>query len=182
MNSIGQQGISALRDQSKNAGAAFEIVSDQTKATMIQFGKTITQTGRSEFLPAFKDMMLVTGSMMNKGSVTTAGDQQKDQINNPELALANYNAMIQKQQDITKEFQNLIQLGMVPVGKAMLTSTEIIEGMSRKIPGAGGMPREASQAYITNKEQTERGDTEFLARRNKRSDLIEIIYRMTLLN
>jgi hypothetical protein len=172
MNAVGQKGIEALRDPMKDAGAALNEANAGVAAQLKQFGPTIVQAGKMEFLPAVKDMMVAAGSKINEMSVTAAVGQQKGQIENPELALANYTAMIQKQQDITKEFQNLIQLGMKPVGVAMLNATEFIEATARKIPGAGGIPRTGSQAYITPKEKTERGETELLTERNRQSPFL----------
>ena len=187
MNAVGQRGLDALRDPMKDSATALTEANAGVAAQLKQFGPTIIAAGKLEFLPAVKDMMVAAGSKINEMSAVAAVNQQKGQIQNPEIALANYNAMIQKQQDITKGFQDLIQLGMQPLATAMNKASGVILGMTNAIPGSGGMPREirdlekigetirlnSSQLYINKREKTERGTTAMLGERNNQSDLID---------
>ena len=187
MNAVGQRGLDALRDPMKDSAAALTEANAGVAAQLKQFGPTIIAAGKLEFLPAVKDMMVAAGSKINEMSAVAAVGQQKGQIQNPELALANYNAMIQKQQDITRGFQNLIQVGMQPLAIAMNKASGVILGMTNAMPGSKGMPREIrdleksgntirvnpSQLYINKKEQSERGTTDLLNERNSQSDVLD---------
>jgi hypothetical protein len=95
--------------------------------------------------------------------------------------------MIQKQQDITRGFQNLIEVGMQPLAIAMNKASGVILGMTNAMPGSKGMPREIrdleksgntirvnpSQLYINKKEQSERGTTALLEERNAQSSVLD---------
>ena len=180
MNAVGQKGIEALRDPMKDAGAALNEANAGVAAQLKQFGPTIVQAGKMEFLPAVKDMMVAAGSKINEMSVTAATTTQKGQTQTPELELANYNAMLQSQIDVNRVFQNLILKGMDPVTNVMGKATTFIQDVINKIPGSSGAARTPSQAYIDKKEFTERSRTDLLVERNSQSptipaDLLEII-------
>jgi hypothetical protein len=162
MNAVGQQGMAALRDPMKDSAAALTEANAGVAAQLKQFGPTIIAAGKLEFLPAVKDMMVAAGSKINEMSAAAAVGQQKRQIEIPENTLANYNAIIQQQIDITRNFQNTIQFGMQPMTRAMNTATEVILGLSSKMLGSKGM---------STVESTGRGNTAFLKERNEGTNL-----------
>ena len=167
MNAVGQQGMAALRDPMKDSAAALTEANAGVAAQLKQFGPTIIAAGKLEFLPAVKDMMVAAGSKINEMSAAAAVGQQKSQIETPERALATYNAMTQAQTDVVRGFQNLIQLGMTPVTNAMSYASTKIKQAVELIPGSRTTrPAGSPQAYITEKEQTERGRTEIVSARN----------------
>ena len=164
MNAVGQQGMAALRDPMKDSAAALTEANAGVAAQLKQFGPTIIAAGKLEFLPAVKDMMVAAGSKINEMSAAAAVGQQKRQIEIPENTLANYNAIIQQQIDITRNFQNTIQFGMQPMTRAMNVATETILGLSSKMLGSKGM---------STVESTGRGNTAFLKERNEGTNLFD---------
>jgi hypothetical protein len=67
--------------------------------------------------------------------------------------------MVQEQTNITRKFQDLIQIGMQPLSTAMLSASKVIDTMVGIIPGSSGIARTGTQTYINEKEKKELGET-----------------------
>jgi len=177
LNAIGEDGRKALLDQTKTAAEKLEIISNAAKVSAGDNAAFINAAGKQDFLPAFNAIIQLAGKQYNTAEGKKVDDKQKDQAaGNVELTLANYNAMVQEQVDITRKFQNTIQLGMQPLSTAMVKATEFIDKMAGAIPGSSGIARTGSQTYINDKEYKERGETELLEQRQKLSPVLDPDY------
>jgi len=159
LNAIGEDGRKALLDQTKTAAEKLEIISNAAKVSAGDNAAFINAAGKQDFLPAFNAIIQLAGKQYNTAEGKKVDTGQKDQAaGNIELTLANYNAMVQEQVDITRKFQNTIQLGMQPLSTAMVKASEVIDKMAGVIPGSSGIARTGSQTYINDKENKERGE------------------------
>ena len=73
---------------------------------------TTNQVGQMAIATSTKDSIKFARGVAPAASEKTARTEQQAQIKDTERALLNYNAMIQEQVDITRKFQNTIQIGM----------------------------------------------------------------------
>ena len=178
---LGTTAIGSIKDVTKDSGQSLAELRAGGKAFATQYAGTISQTGQLEISTSFNQLTKFIDANKTAATTKTATTEQQDQIKSPERALANYNAMIQEQVDITRKFQNTIQIGMQPVAAAMQQASSVILTMASLLPGSNGMPRNKEiqpgtpnpQYYLNERESSERGNTELIQRRNKRDDLLD---------
>jgi len=160
-----------IDEANQNVAGAFTIAGKNFETYVDTFGRSISLSGTNIGVKLAEGATLIGRDFAK--DLTSTIKEQTAQIEKPERALATYNAMLQAQTDVTRGFQNLILLGMTPVTNAMSIASTAIKTAIELIPGSGtARPAGSSQAYITEKEQTERGRTETLAARNKVAPVI----------
>ena len=173
--------INSIKNVNQDAGESLAEMRGGMTRFLDQSVETTNQVGQMAIATSTKDSIKFARGVAPAASEKTARTEQQDQIKDTERALLNYNAMIQEQVDITRKFQNTIQIGMQPVAAAMQQASSVILTMASLLPGSHGMPRNKEiksgvpnpQSYINDREETERGNTELIQRRNKRDDLLD---------
>ena len=160
-----------IDEANQNVAGAFTTAGKNFETYVDTFGRSISLSGTNIGIKLAEGATLIGRDFAK--DLTSTIKEQTAQIEKPERALATYNAMLQAQTDVTRGFQNLILLAMTPVTNAMSIASTAIKTAIELIPGSGtARPAGSSQAYITEKEQTERGRTETLAARNKVAPVI----------
>lgn len=160
-----------IDEANQNVAASFTIAGKNFETYADTFGRSISLSGTNIGVKLAEGATLIGRDFT--ANLNAAIKSQTAQIATPERALADYNAMLQAQTDVVRGFQNLIQLGMTPVTNAMSQASTKIKQAIELIPGSRTTrPAGTSQAYITEKEQTERGRTEILIARNEQAPLI----------
>ena len=160
-----------IDEANQNVAGAFTTAGKNFETYVDTFGKSIQLSGTNIAVKLAEGATLI-GRDFTK-NLEDAIKTQTAQIEKPERALANYNAMTQAQTDVVRGFQKLIDNGMTPVTDAMSRASTAIKTAIEAIPGARtARPAGSPQAYITEKEQTERGRTEILAARNKVASIV----------
>ena len=173
--------INSIKDVNKDAGESLAEMRGGMTRFLDQSAATTNQVGQMAIATNTRDAIKFARGIAPAASEKTARTEQQDQIKDTERALLNYNAMLQEQVDITRKFQDTIQIGMQPVAAAMQQASSVILTMASLLPGSNGMPRNKeikpgvpnTQSYINDREENERGNTEFVKKRNERDKLLD---------
>jgi hypothetical protein len=155
--------INSIKNVNKGAGESLAEMRVGMTRFLDQYAPTTNQVGQLAIATSTNEAIKFARGGATAASETNAQGQQKRQIEATENTLANYNAVIQQQIDITRNFQNTIQFGMQPMTRAMNISTEVILGLSSLLPGSKGM---------STVESTDRGNTEYLKKLNAQTNLV----------
>jgi hypothetical protein len=173
--------INSIKDVNVDAGESLAQMREGMTRFLDESAATTNQVGQMAISTGMQYNVKFARGVAPAASEKTARTEQKDQIQSTERALANYNAMLQEQVDITRKFQDTIQIGMQPVAAAMQKASSVILTMASLLPGSNGMPRNKEitpgtpnpQYYLNERETSERGNTESLQRRNKRDYVLD---------